>query len=462
MNPFLIGIASIYAGGVCLLAQEENIIHPPESYSGGETTVHDAGEASFGLALANARPETRRKFIVGKSFFDENWIVAPASAAARDGLGPLFHARSCFDCHPNDGRGAPPDAGDTMTSLLLRTSVAGNDAHGGPKPHPIYGQQLAVRAIPPARPEVEIAVSWEELPGQFPDGTPYQLRRPHFKPTAWHYGEPQETLQVSPRLGQAVFGLGLLEAIREQDLRALEDPEDANGDGISGRLNLVWDSEQKITRVGRFGWKANVADLRQQTAIAFLGDIGIRSPVLPEGDYTEAQAPALASFPVGGSPEISETLLSRVVTYLRALAPPGRRDTDHPTVKRGEAIFRQIQCAVCHQETFTTGSSPELKELEHQLIRPYTNLLLHDMGEGLADHRPDYLANGREWRTPPLWGLGLHEEVNGNVFLLHDGRARSVTEAILWHDGEAAQSKEQFRNLSKSERAALLQFLESL
>ena len=439
-------------------AMAEDAPPAPESLSGGACTVFNAGGESFGSSLANITMESHRKFVVGRSFFNENWVVAPASAASRDGLGPLFHARSCFECHVEDGRGNPPQTGEMMTSLLLRCSLPGAGENGGPKPDPTYGLQLAVRGIPGAKPEVEAQIVWSEVSGSFPDGERYSLRKPKIEILRWQYGKPSDELMVSARISQPVFGLGLLEAIPEIDILALAKEEGI----ISGRANMVWDSEMKRTRLGRFGWKANVTDLRQQTAAAFLGDIGIRSSVLPGGDFTEAQAGELGKFPSGGEPEISERLLSRVVSYLRGLAPPGRRDTDLPEVRKGESLFRKIDCAKCHvAQTFTTGPA-ELSELSGQLIRPYTDMLLHDMGEGLADARPDYLANGSEWRTPPLWGIGLNEEVNGNDFFLHDGRARNFTEAILWHGGESEESTKRFKALPKEDRAALLKFLRSL
>jgi len=436
--------------------------HPPEAFSGGTTTVFNDGKDAYSLALANISRENRRLFVVGNSFFNENWIIAPASAQARDGLGPLFHARSCSACHTKDGRGSPPEAGEIMTGLLLRLSLPGQDAHGAPLPDPTYGTQLAIRAIPGAQPEAEVPVRWIPSTRTLPDGETISLRHPDFGPITWHYGPPAPGLLFSPRLAQPIYGSGLLEAIPEATLLALTDPDDTNHDGISGRLNQVWSPEQQKTLPGRFGWKANQPSLRQQTADAFLGDIGITTSLHPDESLTSSGLPTLGILPNGGTPELSDHLFDRVVLYTQTLAVPARRLLQDPDVLQGETLFTQINCSACHTPTLHTGPDHPLEELRSQTIHPYTDLLLHDMGEDLADHRPDFLATGNEWRTQPLWGIGLNGEVNGHTFYLHDGRARTLTEAILWHGGEALASRQAFEKLTKPGRTALLAFLSSL
>lgn len=431
--------------------------------SGGEGTVRNAGRDAFSMAVTNASRETKRQFVVGNSFFSENWLIAPASAQARDGLGPIFNARSCSSCHVKDGRGAlPPSAEETPTGLLLRLSIPGQAEHGAPKPDPVYGTQLAVRAIPGAEPEGDLVLTWTDVPGTYADGESYTLRRPTFSVKTWRYGPPAADILIGPRLAPAVFGGGLLEAVPEATLTAAEDPEDANKDGISGRLNRVWSPERNGIAAGRFGWKSNVATLRDQTAGAFHGDIGITTPLQPEPTFTGPQAQKLAALPDGGSPEVSALVLDRVTTYLHALGVPARRSTDDPETLRGETLFRTLRCALCHLPELRTGTDSPLPELRNQTIRPYTDLLLHDLGPDLADSRPDFLATGSEWRTAPLWGLGLHAAVNGHTELLHDGRARTPAEAILWHSGEAEPSREMFKQLPKADRAALVAFLMSL
>lgn len=443
--------------------------HPPEAYSGGTTTVFNDGKEAFAMNLAGLGREAKRAFATGNSFFNNNWTIAPASASARDGLGPFFNARSCSACHVKDGRGRPPEEGEIMTGLLLRLSVPGKDAQGGPVPDPTYGGQLGVRVIEVPtglKPEADVPVKWIESTRTLPDGETVSLRRPEFGPITWHYGEPSKDLMIGPRLAQPVYGSGLLEAVSEATIRAFADPDDTNKDGISGRPNTVWDIALDRPNIGRFGWKANQPSLRQQAADAFVNDIGITSTIHPQEALMEPEAKILGALPNGtdpdGTPEVSDKIFSRVVTYLQSLAVPARRKLDDPVVRQGEKLFAQANCTACHIPEMKTGDTAELKELRNQTIRPYTDLLLHDMGPDLADHRPDYEATGDEWRTQPLWGIGLNKEVNGNEFFLHDGRARTLQEAILWHGGEAQASRTAFEALSREDRAALLAFLRSL
>lgn len=436
--------------------------HPPEAFSGGDLTVFNDGKDAYSIAAPNLSRENRRMFVVGNSFFNENWIIAPASAAGRDGLGPLFHARSCSSCHVKDGRGAPPLEGETMTGLLLRLSVPGGEPEGMPQPDPVYGHQLAVRALPGHLPEATVDVKWETSKRTLPHGTEVSLRRPVFQMRDWSDGPPAANLRIGPRLAPPVYGLGLLEAVPEASVIALADPQDANGDGISGRINRVFDSRTGTLQLGRFGWKANQPNLRQQTAEAFTGDIGITTSLHPQESLTAAQQPRLGSIVNGGTPELSDHLLDRVERYVQTLAVPARRNVLDPKFQAGEKVFHAAQCAACHVPELRTGPDHPLPELRDQTFRPFTDLLLHDMGAGLADDRPDFAASGSEWRTPPLWGLGLNQAVNGNVFFLHDGRARTLTEAILWHDGEAAASRIHFEEMSAGDRENLILFLESL
>jgi CxxC motif-containing protein (DUF1111 family) len=266
---------------------------------------------------------------------------------------------------------------------------------------------------------------------------------------------------MSPRIPAQVFGLGLLEAIPEEAILALADAEDRDGDGVSGRPNRVISARTGKAELGRFGWKANQPSLEQQVASAFSEDLGLTSPLKPGSNCTAKQASCLAQAPAQ-SPAVSEHELERTTLYLRLLAVPARRGVAEPAVVKGEALFQQAGCATCHHASFKTGDVADVPELGNQTVRPYTDLLLHDLGPELADSRPDSEASGSEWRTPPLWGLGLLEVVSKQVRLLHDGRARGFEEAILWHGGEAAASRERFKALDKSEREALVAFLRSL
>ena len=432
-----------------------------EALSGGAATVQATTRQAFGQPLPHLTADQETRFFVGNSFFNRNWVSAPASATARDGLGPLFNARSCSACHLHDGRGRPPAPGEDMMSMLVRLSVPGQDPYRGVVPEPTYGDQFNGLALPGVPPEGRALVTYEEMPGTYEDGESYSLRRPAYTFSDLQYGPMHPDTQLSPRVAPAMVGLGLLEAVPETTLLAMADPDDTDGDGISGRPNRVWDKARQETVVGRFGWKANQPNVAQQVAGAFLGDIGITSPLFPH-ENCPVEAVACRQASNGGNPELSESLLGHVAFYSRTLAVPARRNSRLPEVRRGRKLFDEAQCNACHTPTLRTGAVPGLPDLSGQVIHPYTNLLLHDMGAGLADNRPDYEASGSEWRTPPLWGIGLIETVNRHTFFLHDGRARNLAEAILWHGGEAEASKEHFRRMPREDREALLQFLDSL
>jgi CxxC motif-containing protein (DUF1111 family) len=420
---------------------------------GGETTsTLLLGSNAFLMPAQNLDPEHEQDFYSGNSFFNASWTEAPASAEARDGLGPLFNARSCSGCHFKDGKAAPPETGPgPFVGLLLRLSVPGDD---GPVPDPIYGGQLQDQANPNVPVELTPNVRWRERDGEFDDGEAYSLIWPEFTVSNLQHGPMGDGLMMSPRIAPHMVGLGLLEAIPEDRLLALADPHDEDNDGISGRLQRHGEA------VGRFGWKADATDVEAQVAGAFAGDMGLTSRVVPMDDCTDAQTECLAE-PNGGEPEVSDQILDLVTLYSRAVAVPARRAADDPTVLHGKTLFNEIGCAACHTPSHTTGDSP-LPELSDQRIWPYTDLLLHDMGEGLADDRPLGEASGQEWRTPPLWSLGLIASVSGHTRFLHDGRARSLEEAILWHGGEAEAAQRSYVALSAEERDALIVFLEDL
>ena len=432
-----------------------------EELSGGHTTVFDATRNAFSLPVRNLSEEHRAAFFVGNSFFNQNWIVAPASPAGRDGLGPLFNARSCSACHFKDGRSQPPEPGVPMTVMLLRASVPGRGPHGEPVPDPIYGGQIQGQAIPGVAPEADAVVSYEEQPGQFVDGEKYSLRKPTYTLRNFGYGLAATNLLLSPRVAPAMIGVGLLEAVPEETIYALADPDDRNGDGISGRVNVVWDQVAEKKALGRFGWKAEQPTVHQQSATAFVQDIGITSSFHPAENNTASQV-IHTKQPAQHTPEVSDKILGDVVAYSCLLGVPARRKVSDSVVQRGQRLFSEAGCVKCHLPVLKTASSWKFPELAGQIIRPYTDLLLHDMGDALSDHRPSFEAEGREWRTPPLWGIGLVEKVNGHTSFLHDGRARNFSEAILWHDGEAKASGETFRTMPRMDREALLEFLKSL
>ena len=426
---------------------------------GGDTTAFSAGSNAFELSARNLTNEERRIFEVGDSFFNQNWVTAPASTEARDGLGPTFNAQSCSSCHNHDGRAKPPDdEDDPERGLLLRLSIPGPD---GPVDDPVYGGQLQDRAINGVQPEGRILIRYEIISGRYPDGTAYTLRKPVYVILDPAFGDLDPELMISPRIGPATIGMGLLEAIPEERILSLADPLDEDGDGISGRPNMVWDIRRGLLVLGRFGWKSNQPTVEQQSAGAFHGDIGITSSLFP-AENCPAEQNACNEALNGGSPEIPDERLAKVVFYIQTLAVPAMRDVDDSQVHQGARLFVQVGCASCHTPRHTTGDDHAVEALRNQTIFPYTDLLLHDMGEGLADGRPDGLASGSEWRTPPLWGIGLVDTVNGHTMFLHDGRARNLEEAILWHGGEGQAARDSFMALTQSERELLLRFLESL
>jgi CxxC motif-containing protein (DUF1111 family) len=434
---------------------------PPELL-GGATTIYDATPNAFTQPAPGLEREQELLFFVGNSFFNQNWVTAPASTQARDGLGPLFNARSCAGCHFKDGRGRPPREGEEGgTGLLLRLGLLEQAANGGHLPDPVYGDQIQDYAISGVPPEGKIVLETQELPGQFADGTPYSLLRPLYRIEGAGYGPLHPEVLISPRVAPQMIGMGLLEAIPEPVILSAGDPTDEDQDGISGRPNWVWDRARGGVSLGRFGWKANQPTVLQQAAGAFLGDMGITTGLFLEQNCGETYADCSAA-PTGGEPEIEDDDLMKVVLYASSLAVPAMRDAEDPVVVAGAALFEEIGCAACHRPETRTGTHPTIPALSDQTIYPYTDLLLHDMGDGLADGRPDFEADGREWRTPPLWGIGLFATVNAHTRYLHDGRARNLTEAILWHGGEAEAARDRFVELPATARDALLRFLGAL
>jgi len=440
--------------------------------SGGHTSTRQQGSAAFSQPAANLSLVDKVEFSVGNSFFRNPWVIAPSSTTARDGLGPLFNTNGCQNCHIRDGRGhAPVDASDSAVSMLIRLSVPARSADQaarqrlyGPLPEPTYGGQLQDVAIPGVAAEGRIEVSWQTHDVRFADGQVVTLREPNFLITDLAYGAMAVDVQQSARIAPAMIGLGLLEQIPEADILAHADPEDLNQDGISGKANRVWDIRAQSTQLGRFGWKAGMPTLAQQNAGAFNGDLGITSALMPT-DHCGLTQEACRVAPNGAGDagfELQPEVLAAVTFYSRHLAVPLQRQAEAPGVLAGARVFTDIGCATCHVSQYRTPILVDLPALSEQTFHPFTDLLLHDMGEGLADHREEFLATGREWRTAPLWGIGHLVEVNGQVALLHDGRAQSIAAAILWHGGEASTSRQGFIDLPATQRQFLLDFLNSL
>lgn len=437
--------------------------------SGGDTSVKKEGPNAFSLPAANLPMSKRLDFSVGNSFFRNPWVSAPASTDARDGLGPLFNTNGCQNCHIKDGRGHPPEKGDShAVSMLVRLSIPALTAEqkkavitSGVIPEPTYGGQLQDFALQDQKPEGQISIRYSDVPVTFSDGTTVVLRKPTVEIRDLAYGEIHPQTLLSARVAPPMIGLGLLESIAEETLLQWADEDDRNQDGISGKLNKVWNVQTQSLAIGRFGWKAGQPTLMQQNAAAFNGDLGLTSHLFPQENCTDRQD-LCRKLPNGGSPEVSDNILDFVEFYSQHLAVPIRRNVNDPLVKLGETLFVQSGCESCHKQTVKTAKREALPALSEQTIHPYTDLLLHDMGPGLADNRPEYLANGQEWRTPPLWGIGYTQEVNDHTYFLHDGRARNLMEAVLWHGGEAEAAKQNVLKMSAKERDALIAFLNSL
>ena len=456
-------------------------VEPGEVMQGGATThFKKADRNAFSYPAANMKFSSQLDFSLGNGIFRKLWVSSPSSTTASDGLGPLYNARSCERCHLNDGRGhAPVDnwPEDNAISMFLRLSIPPqsteqkallNNHRIGVIPEPTYGGQLQDFAVTGMPAEGRMTINYADLPVRFSDGSVVTLRKPAYSITDTQYGPLHPETMISPRVAPPMIGLGLLEAIAERDILSMADPEDQNNDGISGRANRVWDDRQQAVVTGRFGWKAGNPSLHQQNNGAFNGDIGISTPSHsnPYGDCTVEQQLCLKQ-PNGDTPaqdnrEASQIMVDLILFYTRNLAVPARRHAEQEETLAGKKLFYQSGCIDCHRPKFRTADNHEQPELSGQLIWPYSDLLLHDMGEGLADNRPEFSASGREWRTPPLWGIGLTKAVNGHTQFLHDGRARSLMEAILWHGGEAEAAKQRVINMNTTERRYLIQFLESL
>ena len=469
------GSRSLIAAGLLLatwLASGSTEGPDPAALTAGSFTTPETGANAFSVPIAMLDKEQAEQFAKGREQFHEAWVVAPDPSGIW-GLGPTFNEDRCAHCHENNGRAsAPAERQEAMRGMLVRLSVTGQGPHGEPRPHPAYGDQLQNRGIPGRVPaEGRAILSYAEREVRFADGETVKLRMPKIEFASLQFGELGGDILVSPRIAPAMVGLGLLEAVPEQAILAIAGEQAKLG--VSGKPNYVWDHENSRTVLGRFGWKAGQPNLRQQTAAAFFGDIGATSHFFPEENCPGVQLQCLdvpSASKCGGQggctgnyrPEVVPSRLSNITLYLQTLAVPARRNVNDPEVTRGEKVFSQANCSACHVPELRTAGKTAIPAAADLTIRAYTDLLLHDMGEGLSDGRPEFLADGREWRTPPLWGIGLVREVNGHSDLLHDGRARNVTEAILWHGGEAEQSREAFRVLPRTHRDALVKFVNSL
>lgn len=424
--------------------------------AGGGTTVFSENSTAFETPAPNLSAANLDIHLAGDAEFEAVFVSAPAEV--NPGVGPIFNNTACIECHPKDGRASFPSNNiNELSGFFLRASIPGNDPHGAPNPVPGFGFQLQNQAIFSSVPEVQFQVTYEDVVETFADGTEVVLKKPIYSVTNTYIPFPSDAM-LSPRIGPPVFGLGLLEAIPETEILANQDIEDLDGDGISGKANYVWDAASEQTVIGRFGWKANTPSVLIQSAGAYVQDMGVTNPVFTvESGFGQSNG----DDGISDDPELEQEILDQVVLYAQTLAVPAPRNIEDESVRRGAAIFEEITCAKCHIPKQTSGSH-EIPAIANQTFYPYTDMLLHDMGEGLADGRTDFLADGQEWKTRPLWGIGLTQLINGHTDFLHDGRAKNITEAILWHGGEALDAKEQFKQLSVEERQNLIDFVNSL
>jgi CxxC motif-containing protein (DUF1111 family) len=451
-----------------------------EDKPAGKATVRirDTADA-FSLPSGNLDFEGLNAFKVGNGIFTKTWIAAPASTLASDGLGPIYNARACQRCHLKDARGRPPlEASENAVSMFLRVSVpgdpfdarmAGIDGYAATHPDPTYGTQLQNFAEPGLPAEYRLGITYAEQPVPLAGGETASLRIPTYTADDLGYGPLADGAMLSPRIAPQMPGLGLLEAIPAADILARADETDADGDGISGKASVVWSDEFSKPMLGRFGLKAGAPTIKAQSAGAFAGDMGLSNPLHPDGwgECTEAQtdcraAPDGQETGIRDGLEVDGAALDLVTFYARNLGVPARRDPGDAQVLHGKQVFYETGCIGCHTPKFVTARLGKEVAQSFQLIWPYSDMLLHDMGDGLADNRPDGRATGTEWRTPPLWGIGLTERVAGHSFFLHDGRARNLLEAVLWHAGEAQVQRDAVVGMTPQDRAALVKFLESL
>lgn len=426
---------------------------------GGDLTVAADPATAYSLPAPGLDAAQAELFANGREEFHQHWVVLPV-IGGKWGRGPTSNAEECIGCHVGNGRGRPPEhADESPVSMTVHLSIPGEDEHGGPLPHPAYGHQLQSQGeLGKVPPEGEASIAWIEHEELLGDGTRVYLRRPRLDFRQLRFG-PLDGALTSIRVAQPLIGMGLLDAVPESLL--LEIARSQQALGFNGRPNYVWDVERQAMAPGRFGWKATQPTLRQQVAVAYLADMGVTTLLYPVENCPTIQV-ACRKRPGGTVPEQSPRAFDEIVIYLQALGVPARRGAQDPHVLRGEQLFVEAQCSVCHVPELRAGDYPGFARIAGQAFRPYTDLLLHDMGEELADGRPDFRAGGRDWRTAPLWGLGLSKSVNGNAMLLHDGRARTLAEAILWHGGEARGAREAFRNMPRADREALFAFLESI
>ena len=479
---FLIILSILLVIGLSKIVIAENYYdnaEDSEEFTGGSGTVFVENKNAYSLPLKNLKIENRINFFVGNSMFRRMWLPPSELYFAKDGLGPFFNANSCEGCHINDGRGHLPSFNwpkDDAVSLVIALAIPPQNDKQIKKletfqlksiPDPIYGSQLSDFAIEGLMPEGKINVEYDYYPVAFDNGKIINLSKPKFLISNLNYGELHPDIQISARIAQPIIGLGLIEGISVNDILANADPNDKNKDGISGKASNVRDKVSDNIVLGRFGWKAAQPSILQQTIDATYHDMGLSNSFSSKLNNCSEVQVTCQSMANGNSieydgVEVSNEQIDLMVFYQKHLSPPGRRNVNDSEVLKGKKIFFEAGCGSCHVQKFTTSTDELNPSISDQLIWPYSDFLLHDMGKDLADNLSEFNATGSEWRTPPLWGIGLTKSVSGQSHFLHDGRARNILEAILWHGGESEDSKNKILKLSLVEVENLLKFIKSL
>lgn len=431
--------------------------------------TNDNSKKLFSHRVTGLNDEQIDQFILGKSFFRIPWVEAPSATTARDGLGPLFSANTCISCHPNNGISSIyTDNGDISRGYVSRLSIPSNGSieHKneltlkGFVSEPVYGTQLSINGSKNVPFEGKPKLTYKKITLTYPDGEKVELQKPIHgidnQVKDLQYGKMDKNTIISNRIAQSLAGMGLLEKITDEQILANEDIDDSNNDGISGKANKVYSLEHKTYKLGRYTWKASAPSIIEQTANAAHNDMSLTSPFIEVENCTTFQeacnkAPKGDAIRAGTPHDLPQQRLEAIAFYLKNLKIPKSTVTE----KKGEELFNTIGCAKCHIPSFTLSNGATIK--------PYTDLLLHDMGEGLSDGRSEFLASGSEWRTSPLWSIGKYEQALGKKpNLLHDGRARTIEEAILWHGGEAQKAQNSFMELSKENREKVIKFIKEL
>ena len=433
-----------------------------EALSGGAGTVDKIGKNAFSHHFTNLSFEQRQDFLIGNAFFRKVWIASPSSTTSSDGLGPLYNARACQSCHIKDGRGHLPKDEKPLSAVLK----VGNYQNINLVPNKIYGKQIQFFAIPGLSSESGLIINSLKSNYRKKVIKNITLEYPKYELNDLKYGKLDANTSLSLRISPQVIGVGLLEAIEDSDIVVKQDINDKDNDGVSGKVRMVYEKNGN-KKIGRFGVRASTPNLFVQSGVAFMHDMGLSNSIGTNafGDCTKNQNECY-KFSTGINKkdlyEVDDEIMHKIVFYLSSLSPPKRRNVSDKKVLLGKKIFYESKCTSCHTPKYVTSKNAKHDFLKYQLIWPYTDLLLHDMGDELADKDINGNITNKEWKTPPLWGLGYAKEVNSRASFLHDGRAKTILEAVLWHSGEAKESLNYLLNNYKNDLDKLEKFLKSL